>query len=53
MLDTPHRRYNAFTGEWVLVSPTSRQASLWLGQVEKLVTEKLPTYNPTCLFLSA
>jgi len=29
-----HRRYNALTGEWVLVSP-HRAKRPWLGQVEK------------------
>jgi UDPglucose--hexose-1-phosphate uridylyltransferase len=47
MLDTPHRRFNALTGEWVLVSP-HRARRPWLGQVEKLAPEHLPAYDPTC-----
>jgi UDPglucose--hexose-1-phosphate uridylyltransferase len=47
MLNNPHRRYNALTGEWVLVSP-HRAKRPWLGQVEKLSPETLPTYDPTC-----
>jgi UDPglucose--hexose-1-phosphate uridylyltransferase len=47
MLSNPHRRYNALTGEWVLVSP-HRAKRPWLGQVEKLSPEQLPVYDPTC-----
>ncbi|MFN8414415.1 MAG: UDP-glucose--hexose-1-phosphate uridylyltransferase [Anaerolineales bacterium] len=47
MLNHPHRRYNALTGEWVLVSP-HRAKRPWLGQVEKLSPESLPVYDPTC-----
>ncbi|HEX2992350.1 MAG TPA: galactose-1-phosphate uridylyltransferase, partial [Anaerolineales bacterium] len=47
MLDTPHRRFNALTDEWVLVSP-HRAKRPWLGQVEKLAPEHLPAYDPTC-----
>lgn len=47
MLNKPHRRYNALTGEWVLVSP-HRAKRPWLGQVEKLAAETLPTHDPTC-----
>ncbi|MBL8063738.1 MAG: UDP-glucose--hexose-1-phosphate uridylyltransferase [Anaerolineales bacterium] len=47
MLNNPHRRYNALTGEWVLVSP-HRAKRPWLGQVEKLAAEALPAYDPTC-----
>ncbi|MBI3166916.1 MAG: UDP-glucose--hexose-1-phosphate uridylyltransferase [Chloroflexi bacterium] len=47
MLNNPHRRYNALTGEWVLVSP-HRAKRPWLGQVEKLAAESLPEYDPTC-----
>ena len=47
MLDTPHRRYNQLTREWVLVSPHRAQRP-WLGQVEKTAPENLPRYDPTC-----
>jgi UDPglucose--hexose-1-phosphate uridylyltransferase len=47
MLNNPHRRYNALTSEWVLVSP-HRAKRPWLGQVEKLSPETLPPYDPTC-----
>ena len=45
--DTPHRRYNPLTREWVLVSP-HRARRPWLGQVEKPPQENLPPYDPTC-----
>ena len=45
--DHSHRRYNALTGEWVLVSP-HRSKRPWQGQVEKPVTEARPHYDPGC-----
>src|SRR5512138_33964 len=45
--DLPHRRLNALTGVWVLVSP-HRAKRPWLGQVEKAPPENLPHYDPTC-----
>lgn len=35
------------TGEWVLVSP-QRTKRPWLGQVERIWEEKLPSYDPNC-----
>ena len=45
--DHPHRRYNPLTREWILVSP-HRTKRPWLGQVEKPVLEKRPSYDPRC-----
>ena len=44
---SPHRRRNALTGEWVVVSP-HRATRPWQGQVEQGDTATLPAYNPTC-----
>jgi UDPglucose--hexose-1-phosphate uridylyltransferase len=42
-----HRRLNALTGEWVLVSP-QRTARPWQGQVEAPTPETVARYDPTC-----
>ena len=47
MIDTPHRRFNPLTGEYVLVSP-HRSKRPWLGQVEKAPIVDLPQYDPNC-----
>ncbi len=43
----PHRRRNALTGEWVLVSPHRTQRP-WLGQVETPAAATRPAHDPTC-----
>jgi UDPglucose--hexose-1-phosphate uridylyltransferase len=45
--ETPHRRFNPLTREWVLVSP-QRATRPWQGQVEKIASEHLPSYDPNC-----
>lgn len=45
--DTPHRRFNPLTAEWVLVSP-HRARRPWLGQVEKAPRQDIPAYDPAC-----
>jgi UDPglucose--hexose-1-phosphate uridylyltransferase len=47
MIDTPHRRFNPLTRDWVLVSP-QRARRPWLGQIEKAASENLRQYDPTC-----
>jgi UDPglucose--hexose-1-phosphate uridylyltransferase len=41
------RRYNALSGEWVLVSPQRTQRP-WQGQVERTADAELPPYDPGC-----
>jgi UDPglucose--hexose-1-phosphate uridylyltransferase len=43
----PHRRRNALTGEWVLVSP-HRMARPWQGKVEKRESVARPPHDPSC-----
>lgn len=47
MFNSPHRRFNPLTREWVLVSP-QRATRPWSGQVEKGPTESIPAYDPAC-----
>ncbi|MGB9639822.1 MAG: UDP-glucose--hexose-1-phosphate uridylyltransferase [Anaerolineales bacterium] len=47
LLNTPHRRYNPLTAEWVLVSP-HRARRPWHGQVERVAPEIRPAYDPQC-----
>jgi UDPglucose--hexose-1-phosphate uridylyltransferase len=43
----PHRRYNALTGDWILVSPHRTQRP-WQGQQEKSAGDTRPAYDPAC-----
>lgn len=43
----PHRRYNALTREWVLVSP-QRTDRPWQGQTEDVVRDTQPEFDPNC-----
>ena len=47
LTEDPHRRLNALTNEWVLVSP-HRATRPWQGEVAQLPSAKEPTYDPTC-----
>jgi UDPglucose--hexose-1-phosphate uridylyltransferase len=47
MFDSPHRRFNPLTREWILVSP-HRAKRPWQGQVEKPAPTYLPAYDPAC-----
>ncbi|MDP8298534.1 MAG: UDP-glucose--hexose-1-phosphate uridylyltransferase [Candidatus Tantalella remota] len=45
--DSPHRRYNILTGEWILVSP-HRAERPWLGEKEALPPDTRPEYDEKC-----
>src|SRR6201999_1599476 len=47
LLDSPHRRFNALTGEWVFVSPHRNQRP-WQGRVEAAPLSTRPQYDPQC-----
>ncbi|HET9305708.1 MAG TPA: UDP-glucose--hexose-1-phosphate uridylyltransferase [Candidatus Sulfotelmatobacter sp.] len=47
LAEDPHRRLNALTQEWVLVSP-HRTTRPWQGEVAKLPAESQPPYDPNC-----
>jgi len=43
----PHRRFNALSGEWILVSP-HRARRPWQGAVEAGAPERRPAYDEQC-----
>jgi len=45
--DTPHRRFNPLTRDWVLVSPLRTQRP-WHGQTEAKAREERLEYDPDC-----
>ena len=45
--ETPHRRYNPLSKEWVLVSPHRTQRP-WQGAIESAPTAQRPKYDPSC-----
>ena len=47
LFSAPHRRLNALTGDWILISPHRTQRP-WQGQVEKAPLEQRPAYDPAC-----
>lgn len=47
LTEDPHRRLNALTNEWVLVSP-HRSTRPWQGEVAQLHTAPESTYDPNC-----
>jgi UDPglucose--hexose-1-phosphate uridylyltransferase len=47
LAERPHRRRNALTGEWVLVSP-HRTRRPWQGRVEPAAPDERPRYDPGC-----
>jgi UDPglucose--hexose-1-phosphate uridylyltransferase len=47
LTEDPHRRLNALTNEWVLVSP-HRATRPWQGEVAQVQTATEPAYDPSC-----
>jgi UDPglucose--hexose-1-phosphate uridylyltransferase len=48
LTETPHRRRNPLTGDWVLVSP-HRTKRPWLGRQETQPPDTRPRHDPKCL----
>jgi UDPglucose--hexose-1-phosphate uridylyltransferase len=46
-LESPHRRWNPLTREWVVVSPHRTQRP-WQGQTEDTARPQLLSYDPAC-----
>jgi UDPglucose--hexose-1-phosphate uridylyltransferase len=47
LTEDPHRRLNALTNEWILVSP-HRATRPWQGEVAQIPTASEPAYDPSC-----
>ena len=47
VMNVPHRRHNALTGEWVLVS-AGRTDRPWQGRTESSPSDQRPRYDPSC-----
>jgi UDPglucose--hexose-1-phosphate uridylyltransferase len=47
LIDSSHRRLNALTGEWVIVSPNRTQRP-WQGEVDIASLETQLAYDPNC-----
>ena len=47
LTEDPHRRLNALTNEWILVSP-HRATRPWQGEVAQIPTASEPAYDPNC-----
>src|SRR5579863_4212885 len=47
LTEDPHRRLNALTNEWVLVSP-HRATRPWQGEVAQPQSASEPAYDPSC-----
>jgi UDPglucose--hexose-1-phosphate uridylyltransferase len=47
MFDSPHRRLNALTGDWISVSPNRTQRP-WQGRNEAVADARHPEHDPQC-----